>query len=298
MAREQFNDLLWFLAVAEERSFTRAAAKLGIAQSTLSHTIKRLEARMGIRLLTRTTRSVAPTEAGERLRQSLGPRIAEIEAEIAALTAFRDKPAGRIRITLSDHALTSLVWPKLRPVLARYPDIEAELVIDNGFRNIVEEGFDAGVRIGEGIEKDMIAVRIGPDWRLVAVASPAYFAAHPAPTHPRDLVGHTCINLRQETSGGRYAWEFERDGEELRVRVDGQLTFNSTQAMIDPALHGYGIAYVPEDLVAAHVAAGELVPVLDDWSPAFAGYYIYYPSRRQTLPALKVVINALRHGRP
>jgi len=298
MAREQFNDLLWFLAVAEERSFTRAAAKLGIAQSTLSHTIKRLEARMGIRLLTRTTRSVAPTEAGERLRQSLGPRIAEIEAEIAALTAFRDKPAGRIRITLSDHALTSLVWPKLRPVLARYPDIEAELVIDNGFRNIVEEGFDAGVRIGEGIEKDMIAVRIGPDWRLVAVASPAYFAAHPAPTHPRDLVGHTCINLRQETSGGRYAWEFERDGEELRVRVDGQLTFNSTQAMIDPALHGYGIAYVPEDLVAAHVAAGELVPVLDDWSPAFAGYYIYYPSRRQTLPALKVVIDALRHGRP
>ena len=298
MAREQFNDLLWFLAVAEERSFTRAAAKLGIAQSTLSHTIKRLEARMGIRLLTRTTRSVAPTEAGERLRQSLGPRIAEIEAEIAALTAFRDKPAGRIRITLSDHALTSVVWPKLRPVLAQYPDIEVELAVDNGFRNIVEDGFDAGVRLGEGIEKDMIAVRIGPDWRLVAVAAPAYFAAHPVPTHPRDLVGHTCINHRQETAGGRYAWEFERDGEELRVRVDGQLTFNSTQAMIDPVLTGYGIAYVPEDLVAGHIAAGELVLVLGDWSPAFAGYYIYYPSRRQTLPAFKVVIDALRHGRP
>jgi DNA-binding transcriptional LysR family regulator len=295
MAREQFNDLLWFLAVAEERSFTRAAAKLGIAQSTLSHTIKRLETRMGIRLLTRTTRNVAPTPAGERLRQSLAPRIAEIEAEIAALTAFRDKPAGRVRITLSDHALNSVVWPKLRPVLAKYPDIEVELAVDNGFRNIVEESFDAGVRLGEGVEKDMIAVRIGPDWRLVAVAAPSYFATHPAPTHPRDLVGHSCINHRQEAAGGLYAWEFERDGEELRVRVAGQLTLNSSQAMIDPALHGYGIAYLPEDLVARHVATGELVLVLDDWSPAFAGYYMYYPSRRQTLPAFKVIIDALRH---
>lgn len=294
MAREQFNDLLWFLAVAEERSFTRAAAKLGIAQSTLSHTIKRLETRMGIRLLTRTTRSVAPTVAGERLRQSLAPRIAEIEAEIAALTAFRDKPAGRVRITLSDHALNSVVWPKLRPVFAQYPDIEVEFAIDNGFRNIVEESFDAGVRLGEGVEKDMIAVRIGPDWRLVAVAAPSYLATHPAPTHPRDLVGHSCINHRQEAAGGLYAWEFERDGEELRVRVAGQLTLNSSQAMIDPALHGYGIAYLPEDLVARHVATGELVLVLDDWSPAFAGYYIYYPSRRQTLPAFKVIIDALR----
>ena len=250
---------------------------------------------MGIRLLTRTTRNVAPTEAGERLRQSLAPRIAEIEAEIAALTAFRDKPAGRVRITLSDHALNSVVWPKLRPVLAQYPDIEVELAIDNGFRNIVEESFDAGVRLGEGVEKDMIAVRIGPDWRLVAVAAPSYFATHPAPTHPRDLVGHSCINHRQEAAGGLYAWEFERDGEELRVRVAGQLTLNSSQAMIDPALHGYGIAYLPEDLVARHVATGELVLVLDDWSPAFAGYYIYYPSRRQTLPAFKVIIDALRH---
>ena len=296
MAREQFNDLLWFLAVAEERSFTRAAAKLGIAQSTLSHTIKRLEARMGIRLLTRTTRNVAPTPAGERLRQSLAPRIAEIEAEIAALTAFRDKPAGRVRITLSDHALNSVVWPKLRPLLAQYPDIQVELAIDNGFRNIVEEGLDAGVRLGEGVEKDMIAVRIGPDWRLVAVAAPAYFATHPAPTHPRDLVGHSCINQRQEAAGGLYAWEFGRDGEELRVRVDGQLTFNSSQAMIDPALCGYGIAYVPEDLVERHVAAGNLVLALDDWSPKFPGYYIYYPSRRQTLPAFKVIIDALRNA--
>jgi DNA-binding transcriptional LysR family regulator len=295
MAKEQFNDLLWFLAVAEERSFTRAAAKLGIAQSTLSHTIKRLEGRMGIRLLTRTTRNVAPTPAGERLQQSLAPRIAEIEAEIAALTAFRDKPAGRVRITLSDHAMNSVVWPKLRPVLGAYPDIKVELAVDNRFRNIIEEGFDAGIRLGEGVEKDMIAVRIGPDWRLVAVAAPGYFATHPVPTHPRELIGHACINHRQEAAGGLYAWEFERDGEELRVRVDGQLTFNSSQAMIEPALHGYGIAYVPEDLVARHVAAGDLVVVLDDWSPAFPGYYIYYPSRRQTLPAFKVLIEALRH---
>lgn len=297
MARERFNDLLWFLAVAQERSFTRAAAKLGIAQSTLSHTIKRLEARMGIRLLTRTTRNVAPTPAGERLQQSLAPRIAEIEAEIAALTAFRDKPAGRVRITLSDHAMKSVVWPKLRPVLGQYPDIEVEFAIDNGFRNIIEEGFDAGVRLGEGVEKDMIAVRIGPDWRLVAVAAPSYFATHPVPTHPRELVGHACINHRQEAAGGLYAWEFERKGEELRVRVDGQLTFNSSQAMIDPALNGYGIAYVPEDLVDQHIAASDLVLVLDDWSPKFPGYYIYYPSRRQTLPAFKVIIDALHHAR-
>ena len=251
---------------------------------------------MGLRLLTRTTRNVAPTEAGERLQQSLAPRIAEIEAEIAALTAFRDKPAG----AGADHALRPCAEQRrlaeaAAGARATIPTSEVELSIDNGFRNIVEEGFDAGVRLGESVEKDMIAVRIGPDWRLVAVASPVYFATHPAPTHPRDLVGHACINHRQEAAGGLYAWEFEQDGEELRVRVDGQLTFNSSQAMIDAALHGYGIAYVPEDLVARHVAAGELVLVLDDWSPAFAGYYIYYPSRRQTLPAFKVIIDALRH---
>lgn len=296
MAREDFNDLLWFLAVAEERSFTKAAAKLGITQSTLSHTIKRLEARMGIRLLTRTTRSVAPTEAGERLRQSLAPRVAEIEAEIAALMEFRDKPAGSIRITLSDHALNSVVWPALRPALSAFPDIKLELSIDNGLRNIVEDGFDAGIRLGESVEKDMIAVRIGPDWRQVAVASPSYFATHPVPEHPQDLIGHNCINMRQATAGGLYAWEFGKDGKDLRVRIDGQLIFNTSYAMIDAALHGYGIAYLPEDLVDRHIASGDLILVLDEWSPKFAGYYIYYPSSRQNLPAFKVIVDALRHG--
>jgi DNA-binding transcriptional LysR family regulator len=296
MAKEDFNNLLWFLAVAEERSFTKAAAKLGIAQSTLSHTIKSLETRMGIRLLTRTTRNVAPTEAGERLRQSLAPRLAEIEAEIAALTEFRDKPAGKIRITLSDHALNGIVWPKLRPVLSNYPDIKLELSIDNGFRNIVEDGFDAGIRLGESVQKDMIAVRVGPDWRLVAVASPRYFATHAVPEHPQDLIRHNCINHRQSTAGGLYAWEFGKDGQELRVRVDGQLTFNTSYAMIDAALNDYGIAYLPEDLVHRHIASGDLVLVLDDWSPIFAGYYIYYPSRRQNLPAFRVIVDALRCG--
>ncbi|TKT81066.1 LysR family transcriptional regulator [Aquamicrobium sp. LC103] len=298
MAREDFNDLLWFLAVAEEKSFTRAAAKLGITQSTLSHTIKRLETRMGIRLLTRTTRSVATTEAGERLRQSLAPRVAEIEAEIASLMEFRDKPAGTIRLTLSDHAFENLVWPKLRPKLANYPDIKLEFSIDNGLRNIVEDGFDAGVRLGESVEKDMIAIRIGPDWRLVAVASPGYFTANPVPEHPQQLIGHNCMSLRQTRGGGLYAWEFEKGDQELRVRVDGQLTFNTTLAMVDAALRGYGIAFVPEDLVEQHVAAGDLVQVLGDWCLKFPGYYIYYPSRRQSLPAFKVIVDALRHAEP
>jgi DNA-binding transcriptional LysR family regulator len=296
MAREDFNDLLWFLAVAEERSFTRAAAKLGITQSTLSHTIKTLETRMGIRLLARTTRSVATTEAGERLRQSLAPRIAEIDTEIAALMSYRERPAGTVRLTLSDHALSGLVWPKLRPVLRAYPEIKVEFSIDNGLRNIVEDQFDAGIRLGERVEKDMIAVRIGPDWRLLAVASPAYLAARPPPQHPNELVAHNCINMRQSRSGGLYAWEFEKVGQELRVRVDGQLTFNTSVAMIDAAVNGYGIAYVPEDLVAGPIAAGALVPVLADWSPPFPGYYIYYPSRRQNLPAFRVIVDALRHG--
>ncbi|MER8532657.1 LysR family transcriptional regulator [Mesorhizobium sp. M1005] len=296
MAKEDFNDLLWFLAVAEEKSFTRAAAKLGMTQSTLSHTIKRLETRMGIRLLMRTTRSVATTEAGERLGRALAPRVAEIEAEIAALMEFRDKPAGTIRLTLSDHAFDSLVWPKLRPALAAYPDIKLELSIDNGLRNIVEDGFDAGVRLGESVEKDMIAVRIGPDWRMVAVASHDYFASHPAPRHPQELIGHNCMNMRQTRGGGLYGWEFEKEGHELRVRVDGQLTFNASYAMVDAALKGYGIAFVPENLVERHIASGNLVQVLDGWCPKFPGYYIYYPSRRQNLPAFKVIVDALRQG--
>lgn len=294
MAREQFNDLIWFLAVCQERSFTRAAARLGIAQSTLSHTIKRLEGRMGLRLLHRTTRNVALTEAGERLQATIAPRFAEIEAEIAALTALRDKPAGRIRMTLSDHALNSVVWPKLRPVLAAYPDIELELHVQNGFSNIVEDGFDAGVRLGESIEADMIAVRIGPDWRLVAVAAPEYFATHGSPEHPRDLVRHSCINYRYTPRGGQYAWEFAKGPEELRVRVEGPLTFNSSSPMVEAALVGLGIAYVPEDMVAEHLKLGRLDLVLDDWSPTFPGYFTYFPSRHQHLPAFRVIIEALR----
>ena len=294
MARGNFNELLWFLAVAEERSFTRAAAKLGIAQSTLSHAMKQLEARMGLRLLTRTTRSVSTTEAGERLRQSMAPRIQEIETEIESLMGYRDKPAGTVRITLSDHAMQSVVWPKLCPVLKNYPDIRLELNIDNGFRNIVEEGFDAGVRLGESLEKDMIGVRIGPDWRLVAVGSSGYFKHNPPPEAPQALIRHNCLNRRLERAGGLYAWEFERDGEEIRVRVNGQLTFNTSEAMIDAALEGYGIAYVPESTVETHLADGRLQLVLDEWSPKFAGYYLYYPSRRQNLPAFSVIVDALR----
>jgi len=295
MPRTDLNQLTWFQVVAAERSFTRAAAKLGVAQSTLSHTIKQLEARMGIRLLTRTTRNVATTAAGERLLQTITPRIAEIEDEIAALMAFREKPLGSIRLTLSDHALESVVWPKLKPVLSAYPDISVELILDSTFRNIVEEGFDAGVRLGESIEKDMIAVRIGPDWRLVAVASPAYLDAHGVPQHPQDLVRHVCINMRHETAGGLYAWEFEKEGQALRVRVNGQLTFNNSYAMIDAAVSGYGIAYVPENIMERHIASGALMQVLDDWSPLFDGYFLYYPSRRQNLPAFQVIVDALRY---
>ena len=275
MEKTDLNQLTWFRILAEERNFTRAAARIGVAQSTLSHAIKQLETRMGIRLLTRTTRSVTTTPAGERLLHTITPRLAEIEEEIAALTALRDKPSGSVRLTLSDHALESVVWPKLKPVLRDYPDISVELILDSSFRNIVEDGFDAGVRLGESVEKDMIAVRIGPDWRLVAVASPDYLAEHGTPQHPRDLIRHICINMRHESAGGLYAWEFEKDGQELRVRVDGQLAFNNSYAMIDAAVSGYGIAYVPEDIVAAQVASGALIQVLDDWSPMFDGYTEY-----------------------
>jgi DNA-binding transcriptional LysR family regulator len=294
MASQDFNDLLAFVAVARERSFTKAAAKLGVVQSTLSHTIKRLESQMGLRLLTRTTRSVGLTEAGERLQQSLAPRIEEIERDIAALMSLRDKPSGTIRITLSEHALEKVVWPKLSPVLKQYPDVKVEFSLDTGFRNIVEDGFDAGVRLGESVEKDMIAVRIGPDWRLVAIASPAYLKAHPKPKHPQDLLKHVCIK-RREAAGGHYVWEFGKNGSELRVRVDGQVTFNASRAMIDAAAKGFGIAYVPEDLVTPHIRSGELVIVLDDWSPEFDGYYIYYPTSRQNSAAFKVIVDALRH---
>jgi len=295
MAGPDLNQLTWFQIVAEERSFTKAAARIGVAQSTLSHAIRQLETRLGIRLLTRTTRSVAPTAAGERLLQTITPRLAEIEQEIESLTIVRDRPAGSIRLTLSDHALDSVVWPKLKPVLAAYPDITVELILDSTFRNIVEERFDAGVRLGESVEKDMIAVRIGPDWRLVAVASPAYLAERGRPAHPKDLVAHSCINMRHESAGSLYAWEFEKDGQALRVRVDGQVTFNNSYAMIDAAVSGLGIAYVPEDIVASRISSGALELVLDDWSPLFDGYFLYYPSRRQNLAAFQIVVDALRH---
>ena len=294
MDRHDLTNMLAFMAVAEEGSFTKAAAKLGTSQSTLSHTIKQLEQRLGIRLLTRTTRSVSPTEAGERLLRSLSPRIHEIESDVDALMAFRDKPSGTIRITLSDHACDWIVWPRLKQMLRDYPDIAVELNIDNGFRNIVEERFDAGVRLGESVDKDMIAVRISPDWRLVAVASPGYLAGTPVPQSPQDLVHHRCINHRQSTGGGLYAWEFAKEGRALRVKVEGQLIFNSSLAMVDAALSGYGIAYLPENLVVEHRAAGRLVQVLDDWSPMFDGYFLYYPSRRQNSPAFSVLVDALR----
>lgn len=295
MLRDDVKDLLWFIEVAREQSFTKAAANLGTSQSTLSHTIKGLEARLGVRLLTRTTRSVATTEAGERLLQSLAPRFEGIQADLADLVAFREKPSGTVRLTLSDHALQMTVWPKLSRFLSDYPDVKVELYSDNGMRNIVEERFDAGVRLGESVDKDMIAVRIGPDWRLLAVASPEYLAKHGIPKAPQDLVGHVCINTRQATWGGFYAWEFEKGGRELRVRVEGQLSFNSSLSQVDAALRGYGIAYVPEDIVVEHLRVGALQAVLDDWSEPFTGYHLYYPSRRQMSPAMALVVDALRH---
>ncbi len=299
MRREDLTDLLWFLAVAEERSFTKAAARLGTSQSTLSHTIKQLEARMGLRLLTRTTRSVAPTEVGERLVAALAPRIADIEQDVAALLALSDRPSGIVRLTVSDHAFETVIWPKLQTVLTDFPGIHLEFSIDNVLRNIVEERFDAGVRLGESLDKDMVAVRVSADWRLVAVASPGYFAGRSIPLVPQDLVRHNCINHRHGRSGGLYAWEFGKDGRDLRVRVDGQLTFSSSLPMVDAALGGFGLAYVPENIVAGYIAAGRLIQVLDDWSPLFPGYFLYYPSRRQMSAAMTIIVEALRvRGRP
>jgi DNA-binding transcriptional LysR family regulator len=294
MDRLHLNELLVLLTVAEERSFTRAAARLGSSQSTVSHTVRRLEERLGVRLLTRTTRSVSPTEVGARLLDSLAPRIDAIEGELEQLMAQRDRPSGTVRLTVSDHAYQSVVWPKLPTLLDAYPDITVEISLDNGLRNIVEDRFDAGIRLGESLDKDMVAVRVGPDWRLVVVAAPRYFATRSMPAHPEDLVEHNCMNHRQARSGGLYAWEFARGGRELRVRVAGQLTFSSSLAMVDAALAGYGIAYVPESLVAEHLAAGRLVRVLDEWSPFFSGYHLYYPSRRQLSPALRVLVDVLR----
>jgi DNA-binding transcriptional LysR family regulator len=297
MPRENLNDLLAFLAVAKERSFTRAAAQLGVSQSALSHTVRGLEERIGLRLLTRTTRSVAPTEAGERLLRTAGPRLDEIETEMAALSELRDKPSGTIRITAHDHAVRAVLWPGLEKLLPDYPDIKVEIVIDYGLTDIVAERFDAGVRTGEMVAKDMIAVRIGPDMRSAVVGAPSYFASRARPKTPQDLTAHACINLRLPTHGGLYAWEFEKGGREIRVRVEGQLVFNGTAPMLDAALAGFGLAYVPEDAVQTHIADGRLIRVLADWCPPYPGYHLYYPSRRQPTPAFALLVNALRYRR-
>ena len=295
MRGNNLNDLLGFLAVANERSFTRAAARLGVSQSALSHAIHGLEERLGVRLLTRTTRSVAPTEAGERLLHTLGPRFEEIDAELAALSELREKPAGTIRITATGYAVDKLLWPKLAKFLRKYPDIKVEIAIDSGLTDIVAQRFDAGVRSGEQVAKDMIAVRIGPDMRMAVVGAPSYFRKRPEPRRPQDLIGHSCINLRLPTLGGLYVWEFEKGARELKVRVEGQLVFNGTYQMLTAALAGFGLAYVPEDLAQPHLARGRLRRVLEDWCPPFSGYHLYYPSRRQPAPAFALLVDALRH---
>jgi DNA-binding transcriptional LysR family regulator len=298
MQRANLNDLQAFLAVARERSFTRAAAKLGVSQSALSHTIRGLEARLGVRLLTRTTRSVSPTEAGERLLHTAGPRLEEIEAELEALSELREKPAGTIRITAVDYVADTVLWPKLARFLPEYPDIRVEVTIDYGLTDIVAQRYDAGVRSGEQVAKDMIAVRIGPDMRMAVVGAPSYFAERSDPRTPHDLTGHSCINLRLPTHGGLYAWEFEKDAHELKVRVEGQLVFNGTYQMLNAALAGFGLAYVPEDLARPHLAKGRLKRVLEDWCPPFSGYHLYYPSRRQSSAAFALLVEALRYVTP
>lgn len=289
-----FDELAAFAAVARERSFTRAGAKLGVSASALSQTIKGLEERLGLRLLTRTTRSVAPTEAGERLLQTVAPRLEEIEQALAALSEMRDRPAGAIRITAGEHAARSVLQPGLARLVPHYPDIRVEVVVDYGLVDIVSEGFDAGVRLGEQVAKDMIALRIGPDMRMAVVGSPAYFQARGKPLTPQDLTDHNCINMRLPTYGGLFAWEFEQDGRELRVRVDGQLTFNTLRQRLDSAVQGLGVAYMPEDVAAPAIASGDLIRVLEDWCPPFPGYHLYYPSRRHASPAFSLLVDVLR----
>ncbi|TKC85917.1 LysR family transcriptional regulator [Trinickia terrae] len=295
MPRENFNDLLAFIAVARERSFTRAAAQLGVSQSALSHTVRALETRLGVRLLTRTTRSVSPTEAGERLLLALAPRFEEIETELAAVSEMRDKPAGTVRITAIDYVIKTILWPRLSKLLRNYPDIKVEFVNEYGLTDIVAERYDIGVRHGDQVAKDMIAVRISPDVRMAIVGAPSYLKKHPAPVKPEELVAHDCINLRLPTRGSLYAWELKKGKRALQVRVDGQLIFNGTYHMLDAALAGFGLAYLPADLVEPHVAAGRLRRVMEDWVATFPGYHVYYPSRRQSSRALALVIDALRY---
>jgi len=295
MVRPNANDLLAFLAIARARSFTKAAAQLGVSPSALSHTMRGLEERLGLRLLTRTTRRVEPTEAGERVLRTVGPRFDEIDAEIAALSELRDKPAGTIRITAGEHPADTILWPALATLLPQYPDIKMEIVIDYGLTDIVAGHYDAGVRLGEQIAKDMIAVRIGPDMRMAVVGAPAYFERHPRPRHPQDLMRHVCVNLRLPTYGSVYIWEFEKNGREVKVHVEGQLVFNNLALRLNAAMAGLALAYVPEDQVLTHIAGGRLIRVLSDWCPPFSGYHLFYPSRRQPTSAFAVVVDALRY---
>jgi len=295
MTIENYDQLAMFALVARERSFTRAAAQLGMSQPALSRSMRQLEERLGVRLLARTTRSVSPTEAGEQLLQVIAPRFEEIDAELAQLNAFRDKPAGRLRITAGEHAALTVMQPVLGKLLPQHPDLNIEVIVDYGLTDIVAEGFDAGIRMGEQVAKDMIALRVGPDLRMAVVGSPAYFQRHPKPKSPHDLTQHNCITIRLPTHGGIFAWEFEKKGQELKVRVEGQLVFNNIALRLGAALEGLGLAYMPEDLVRPHVQAGALVHVLQDWCPSFPGYHLYYPSRRQSSPAFTLLRDALRY---
>jgi DNA-binding transcriptional LysR family regulator len=297
MQRGNLDDLLAFVAVGKERSFTKAAAKLGMSQSSLSHIIRELEARLGIRLLTRTTRSVSPTEAGERLLNDLAPRFEEIETSLASVTELREKPAGTVRITATEFVIDTVLIPKLAGLLRQHPDVKVEFIVDYGLTNIVAERFDAGVRNGEQVAKDMIAVRIGPDTRMAVVGAPSYFKGRAEPKKPQDLIGHNCINLRLPTYGSLYAWEFEKGSRELRVRVEGQITCNGSAQMLNAALAGAGLAYLPEGMTEAHVAKGRLKRVLEDWCLPFSGYHLFYPSRRQSSAAFSLVVEALRYRR-
>ena len=297
MQRGNLDDLVAFLTVGRERSFTKAAARLGMSQSSLSHTIRELEARLGVRLLTRTTRSVAPTQAGERLLQSIGPRLEEIDAELWAVRDLREKPAGTIRITATENAADAVLLPKLAKLLPAYPEIKVEIVVDYGLSNIVAEGYDAGVRSGEQVAKDMIAVRIGPDLRMAVVGAPSYFRERPEPKKPQDLVRHNCINLRLPSHGGVYAWEFEKGGRELKARVEGQMICNGANQMLTATLAGLGLAYIPQEMVEPHLSKGRLKRVLADWCQPYSGYHLFYPSRRQSSAAFSLVVEALRHRR-
>lgn len=297
MSRSQFDDIAVLLAVVREGSFTRAAARRGVSQSALSQTVRGLEARLGVQLLTRTTRSVSLTEAGERLARTAGPRLREIEDEIAALGALRERPSGTVRISAHDHALRTVLWPALERLLPEHPDVKVEVVVDYGLTDIVAERFDAGIRIGEMVAGNMVSVRIGQDLRSAVVGSPSYLERRSTPGDPRGLTSHACVNLRLPTRGGLYAWEFEKDGRALQVRVEGQVVFNATGPMLDAALAGLGLAYLPEDVVLSHIRAGRLVRVLADWCPPYPGYHLYYPAGSRPTPALSLLIDELRRHR-